>query len=89
MNATDAITLLNTHLESSVDSDWSAWSVDDVKAILKRLNLSSHWTKEDRNELAVLLAPTGALQEIAMANDWHDDYMKCATTLDSRLSTGA
>jgi phosphosulfolactate synthase (CoM biosynthesis protein A) len=31
----------------------------------------------------IMFAPTGTFQEIAMANDWHDDYMKLADDFDN------
>ncbi|MFQ3682721.1 hypothetical protein [Roseiflexus sp.] len=39
-------------------------------------------SEADKLDLRALLAPTGPVQEIAIANDWHDDYMKCAAALD-------
>lgn len=31
----------------------------------------------------IKFAPTGTFQEIAMANNWHDDYMKLADEFDA------
>jgi hypothetical protein len=84
MKPADALTLLRSHLARSENSDLSAWSTAEALLILDRLASSLLWTSADRHELAVLLAPTGALQEIAITNGWHDDYMICASSLDPR-----
>ena len=39
-------------------------------------------------ELRVLFAPTGAIQEIALANGWSERYMQLASGFDTAVVTG-
>jgi uncharacterized membrane protein YheB (UPF0754 family) len=70
-------------LEQSEDSDWTNLTVKEITAILER---EIHKLKEnqgfDKLELATLYAPTGYVQETAMANNWHREYLEIAKTVD-------
>jgi hypothetical protein len=37
----------------------------------------------DRDRLRLLFAPTGSIQEIAMANGWSDAYLKLSSVVDT------
>jgi len=88
MTSSEALSLLLEMLAKNTDSDWSPWPVNEVVLILNLLKPKLFWSKSDRHDLAVLLAPTGALQEIAMANGWHDTYMQCASALNPHCPHG-
>ena len=70
-------------LEQSEDSDWTNVTVEEISAILER---ELHKLKEkrglDKLELATLYAPTGCIQETAMSNSWHQEYLEIAKTVD-------
>ncbi|MFQ3632803.1 MAG: hypothetical protein SNJ65_14555 [Roseiflexus sp.] len=79
---TEAFDLLIAQLSQSSASSWSAWSPDEIADRLVALRDKPMLSEADKLDLRALLAPTGPVQEIAIANDWHDDYMKCAAALD-------
>ncbi len=82
MGITEAFNLLIARLSDSSESGWSAWSPDEIADRLVALRDTPMLSEADKLDLRALLAPTGPVQEIAIANDWHDDYMKCAAALD-------
>ena len=73
-------------LQDSQESDWRPLSPEEVeKNILGSLNKLENGKKlcpSDKLELSVEFEVTSTLQEIAMANDWHDEYLKLATDFD-------
>jgi hypothetical protein len=70
-------------VSSSGESIWSADSPEEVVQSLQRqIDALMAGGKGDRLELSVLFAPTGALQEISMANDWSDEYLARAASFD-------
>lgn len=82
MGITEAFDLLIAQLSESSVSIWSAWSPGEIADRLVALRDKPMLSEDDKLNLRALLAPTGPIQEIAIANDWHDDYMKCAAALD-------
>lgn len=70
------------------DTTWAAY--DDAEELIGDLRaleapLASDLA-EARLSLEVLFAPTGALQETAMASGWHDTYMALARRADALLA---
>ncbi len=72
-----ALERTNELLDQSENSDWSSLSAGEIKTILER---EIYKIKEnqgfDKLELAVLYAPTSNIQETAMWNNWHEEYLK-------------
>ena len=78
--------LILTHLEESVNSDWSAVSVSEMKQILiESIDLLNDGKGIDVQLLKTAFAPTSFLQEIAMANNWSNEYIELAETFDSLI----
>jgi len=70
-------------LDQSEDSDWSSLSAEEIKQILEQeLNNIAQNKGFNKVELAVLYAPTGAIQETAMVNGWDEEYLKIAEIID-------
>lgn len=73
-------------LQDSQESDWSPLTAKEVeKNILGSLNKLENGKKlspSDKLELSVEFEVTSTLQEIAMANDWHHEYLKLANDFD-------
>ncbi|MFQ3662200.1 MAG: hypothetical protein SNJ69_07365 [Chloroflexaceae bacterium] len=82
MGVTEAFDLLIARLSDSSETGWAAWSPGEVAATLIALRDKQMLSEADKRDLRALLAPTGPVQEIAIASNWHDDYMKCAAALD-------
>ena len=80
--------LLNI-IELLNQSDESVWSPITPQEIIN--NLNHQIKKMDRNEkvdndiLKVEFAPTSTIQEIAMSNGWHDEYLKLSTKFDKEI----
>ena len=62
------------------------WSSDTpgevVESLEREIDSLIARGKCDRLELSVLFAPTGAIQEISMANGWSDEYLALAAGFD-------
>jgi hypothetical protein len=52
----------------------------DLLGILDAVRSNREWSRLD---LAVEFAPTGSLQELAIANDWHDEYVHLSSVVDA------
>ena len=79
----DAIKKTIELLEDSEDSDWSNFTAIEIKEILQgELYKIENNQEFDKLELAVLFAVTGNVQETAMRNDWHAEYLKIADVID-------
>lgn len=67
----------------SQESDWSSTSpemaVSELRSAVDRLFSRSETKASDIN---YLFGPTGPLQEIAIANGWHDEYLVLAEEWD-------
>lgn len=70
-------------LEKSEDSDWSNLSVKEIIKILEdelvKINIGD---KFNSRELKILYFPASNIQEIAMRNDWHSEYLNLAEIID-------
>lgn len=71
------------HLEKSEDADWSNLTAGEIKELLK-VELQKIRSKQELNksELAVLFAPTGAIQETAIQNNWNKEYLLISFVID-------
>jgi hypothetical protein len=70
-------------LENSKDSDWSGLTAVEIKEILQgELYKIENNQEFDKQELAVLFAVTSNVQETAMRNDWHAEYLEIADVID-------
>ena len=68
---------------ASADSDWSYYGVEQIAEILQReIKSIERGEPFDRDELQLLFAPTGPLQETAMANNCADAYLALAEAFD-------
>lgn len=71
-------------LDQSEDSDWSSLTAVEIKKLLEaELQKIRNQQEFDKTELNVLFAPTGNIQETAMWNEWHKEYLKIADIVDS------
>lgn len=87
MNALKDILVSTTEfLQQSQDTSWSPLTPQEVtrhlKLQIKNLNQNE---KIDTNLLKVEFAPTSTIQEIAMANGWHNAYLKLASQFDKAV----
>jgi len=79
----DAIKKTIELLENSEDSDWSSLTADEIKELMQSELYKIENNQEfDKLELAVLFTVTGNVQETAMRNDWHTEYLKIADVID-------
>jgi hypothetical protein len=69
--------------QASQDALWSSTSVSEIVAVLDRgIESLVHGGELNRNELKLLFAPTGALQETSMDNGWSDEYLLLSAEFD-------
>ena len=74
----------NLYVRESKESGWDLIDPEEVQSELDQcIRLLSKRGKINFFDLAVLYAPTGTLQELAMANGWHKQYMKLANRFDA------
>ena len=74
-------------IAESNDSDWSCMdTVDILKSLDAGLSALTDDGIPDVNELGLLFAPTGALQETAMSNGWSDEYLELSSRFDNTIS---
>jgi hypothetical protein len=85
----DVLRETRTLLASSTESDWSSLTPEEVVDLLDRhiASLRSRKSVHDTVELRSLFAPTAEIQEIAMANDWHDRYAELAARFDELMQS--
>ena len=71
---------------ASQDALWSSAGVSEIVAILDRgIESLQRGNELNRRELRLLFAPTGDLQETAIANGWSDEYMRLSTEFDGLI----
>ena len=72
------------------ESEDIGWSCSEAPEILKSLDQGlaaiNADTKPDVDELKVLFAPTGPLQETSIGNDWADEFLTLATAFDKLIT---
>jgi hypothetical protein len=83
----EVLTRVKALLAGSRPSDWAALSPADVIAVLDRelQSLADRGRLHDTAELGSLFAPTAEIQEISMANDWGDEYLRLSSGFDAAL----
>ena len=70
-------------LERSEESLWSPLTPADVaKNLRSAIGGLIRGDAVDHRTLRVEFAPTSTIQEIAMANGWHDEYLRLAEVVD-------
>ena len=71
---------------TSQDAPWSSLGVAEIIAILDRAITSLEREEDpDRDELRLLFAPTGPLQDTSIHNGWSDEYLQFAAAFDSLM----
>jgi hypothetical protein len=69
--------------QASQDAIWSSTNVSEIVAILDRgIKSLERGTALNRDELKLLFAPTGALQETSMDNGWSSTYLLLSAEFD-------
>jgi len=87
LEITAAIQETINYLQKSEDSIWAHRSVSDLIETLEDCMQSiAEDDTLNRETLGILFAPTGSLQEIAMANSWADEYLRLSTIIDKHSS---
>ena len=72
---------------ASQDADWSAMGISDIMAVLDRGITAIELGNElNRNELKLLFAPTGALQETSLSNGWAEEFLSLSGQFDRLIS---
>jgi hypothetical protein len=71
-------------LDRSEESVWSPLSPAEVAENLRQaIGRLVRGDAVDYGTLRLEFAPTSTIQEIAMANGWHDEYLQLADVVDS------
>lgn len=74
-------------LNQSEESDWSPLTPKEViKNLEIQLERLERNEKTDQLLLEVEFAPTSTIQEISMANDWSDEYLKLSSKFDKEIT---
>jgi hypothetical protein len=84
------LTTLKRALElvgASRSSVWAGGSLEEIAAQLRAaIAAVESRTLLDRDELRVLFAPTGPLQELSIDNGWGDEFLSLAQQVDAFLA---
>jgi hypothetical protein len=74
----------------SQDAPWCPVGIQEVLAVLDRGIAAIEGRSEvNRDELKLVFAPTGALQDTAIANGWGDEYLSLAARFDTLIREDA
>ena len=72
---------------ASDDAMFSSTTVSEIASVLDRaIDAIAAGVEPDRSQLKLLFAPTGAIQEISMANGWHSEYIELSTRFDDLIA---
>jgi hypothetical protein len=83
MTLIDVLSRCRELAQASRDATWSSSGVSVVVAILDRgIKSLALGTELNRDELKLLFAPTGALQETSMENGWSHEYLLLSAEFD-------
>lgn len=76
-----------SHLEGSLESDWSPLTPNQVAENLKKQirNIEQN-NAVDKDSLVLEFAPTSTIQEIAISNGWSNEYLKLSEQFDNLIS---
>ncbi len=73
-------------IDQSEESFWSGLSPADISMDMAIAIESLRDSKQvDRDQLKMHFAPTGPLQETAMASDWTNEYVEISTRFDGLI----
>jgi hypothetical protein len=69
------------------DFTWSSWknaesALREIDAVTARV---SKGEIQDRQQLAVLFAPTGPIQEVSVSSGWGEMFLELAERLDAAM----
>jgi hypothetical protein len=88
----NTLTTLKRTLElvgGSQPSAWMAGSLEELTAQLRAAVAAiESGTPVNRDELRLLFAPTGPLQDLSIDNGWGDEFLSLAQQMDAFLSEG-
>jgi hypothetical protein len=72
--------------QSSEDALYSSRSISQIIAVLDRgIEALERRSDLNRNELKLLFAPTGDLQETSIANGWAEEYLLLSAKFDGLI----
>lgn len=75
--------IVRERTKASHDAPWSSRSVAEIVEILDHaIEALNHGTAWEKNDLVLLFAPTGALQETSMDNGWADEFIVLSSEFD-------
>jgi hypothetical protein len=71
---------------ASGDALYSSRSISQIIEVLDRgIEASERPSDLNRDELILLFAPTGDLQEVSLANGWADEYLLLSARFDGLI----
>jgi len=74
-------------LESSEDSAWTPKSASQIRSELLEIVAAIQCGADyDKSKLQFLFLPTGAVQEISLANGWGEEMLKLADVVDRHVA---
>ncbi|TQF70044.1 hypothetical protein [Pseudoalteromonas luteoviolacea] len=83
----DILHQLLQHLDKSQDSIWSDIEVSQVVIIIEnQLSSLNKTNKLNVSKIHYLFLPAAPLQEIAIENGWHEEYLILAERFDRLIS---
>lgn len=86
MEVAELISVLRRTIVLLQNSQTSAWAGISVDEIVQELEIEITRAKcavpIDANQLKLLYAPTGAIQETAIDNGWGDEFLRLADVVD-------
>ncbi len=72
--------------EASQDAIYSYMTCDEIVTVLNRgIDSLGNGTELNHEELKLLFAPTGALQDTAMENGWSGEYLRLSSQFDTLI----
>ena len=87
MQLIDVLKRCREHSNASQDAFWAARSGPEIVAVLDRgIEAIEHGKEVNRDELRLLFAPTGDLQETSIANGWAEEYLSLSARFDDRIA---
>jgi hypothetical protein len=88
MNGREALQKTLSLVESSGESSYASEGVERIGEELRAAIAALDSRREvDRANLKLLFAPTGAIQELSLANGWGDEFLPLASAVDAFLAS--
>jgi hypothetical protein len=76
-------------LQSSQSSNWTSMSVEDIiQQLESEIVKAKNSQPIDPKLLAILFAPTGAIQETSIHNGWGDEFLRISEIIDQFTLNG-